>query len=172
MLLLLKTFLDIGLWRKGPQDLPASRALTWFVFIVYIAIEFVRIRLFNLDLRSAAIIAAVDVLMLSLWLWLVLAFFGHRQRFIQTITATLGVGVLILSLDILVRVTQLATGFSETLLRDWLLIRFFILALIMGRIFMHAIERGLMTGMALTIAIIYSTEAVAQLMLNNLKAVP
>ena len=35
---------------------------------------------------------------------------------------------------------------------------------------MQALDRGLITGMALTIAIMYSTEAVAQLMLNTLQA--
>src|SRR5690606_22112814 len=106
---------------------------------------------------------------LSGWLWLVLAFFGRRQRFIQTITATLGVGTLILLLDIGMRGAQLAFAFGDELSGNWLLLRFMIIALVMGRIFMHALDRGLITGMALTVAIIYSTEAVAHLMLNSLR---
>jgi hypothetical protein len=43
-----------------------------------------------------------------------------------------------------------------------------IIALVMGRILMHALDRGLMTGIALTVAIVYSTEAVAQFMLDTL----
>ena len=167
MLRLLRTFLEIAVWRKGPQDLPASRSLACAALIAYIAIEFVGVRLFDLDLRAAFIFIGVDVLMLSAWLWLVLAFFGRRQRFVQTITAALGVGVLILMLDILMRSIQLRLGVSDSFAGNWLFIRFLIIALVMGRIFMHALDRGLATGMALTVAIIYSTEAVAQFALDN-----
>jgi hypothetical protein len=168
MLRLLQTFLEIAFWRKGPQDVPASRTLAFLALVAYIAIEFMSVRLFDLDLRATLIIVGVDVFMLSAWLYAVLAFFGRRQRFVQTITATLGVGVLLLLLDILMRTMQLWLGQGESLGGNWLFVRFMIIALVMGRIFMHALDRGLITGMALTIAIIYSTEAVAQLMLERL----
>ena len=169
MLKLLQTFLEIASWRKGPQDLPASRTLAALVLFVYVAIGFVSVRLFDLDLKTAGVIIGVDVLMLSTWLYAVLAFFGRRQRFVQTITATLGVGVLILLLDALMRVLQVWLGESEAFAGNWLFIRFVLIALVMGRIFMHALERGLVTGMALTVAIIYSTRAVSQFMLDSLK---
>jgi hypothetical protein len=166
---LLQTFFDIALWRKGPQDLPASRLLALLVLIVYIGIEFVGVRLFNLSLRAAVVFICVDVLMLTTWLWVVLAFFGRRQRFMQTMTATLGVGILILLLDIAMRSIQLAFGVGDDAAGNWLFARFLIIALVMGRIFMHALDRGLITGIALTVAIVYSTDAVAQLMLDSLK---
>lgn len=169
MLRLLQTFFDIALWRKGPQDLPASHALAGLVLAIYVAIEFVGVRLFNLSPGAAVVFICVDVLMLAAWLWLVLAFFGRRQRFIQTITAALGVGVLILLLDIAMRGAQLAFGFGDAIAGNWLFLRFLIIALVMGRIFMHALDRGLVTGIALTVAIVYSTEAVAQMTLNGLK---
>jgi hypothetical protein len=40
------------------------------------------------------------------------------------------------------------------------------MALVLGRIFMLALDRGLITGIALTIAILQSTKAVVQLMLD------
>ncbi|AMN46100.1 hypothetical protein ACG33_03040 [Steroidobacter denitrificans] len=166
MLRLLQTFVDIALWRKGPQDLPASTVLASMVLFMYVAIEFIGVQMFDLSLRAAVVFIGVDVLMISGWLWLVLAFFGRRQRFVQTITATLGVGVMILILDITVRALQIGLGLGNDLASNWLLLRFLIIALVMGRIFMHALDRGLMTGMALTVAIIYSTEAVAQIMLG------
>jgi hypothetical protein len=170
MLKLLQTFVDIALWRKGPQDLPASRFLASSVLLLYIVTSFIQVRLFDLRLQTAVLIIAVDVAMLMGWLWLVLVFFGRRQRFIQTITAVLGVGVVLGVLDVLVRALQLAMGSAQNLPDYWLLLRFFAIALIMGRIFMHALDRGLLTGMALTVAIVYSTEAVAQLLLVQLKS--
>lgn len=169
MLKLLQTFLDIALWRKGPQDLPASRFLMICALIAYVGTSFIQVQLFDLRLRTAVLIIAVDVVMLLGWLWVVLAFFGRQQRFMQTMTAVVGVGTLLGCLDILVRGAQLALGPAENLPDNWLLLRFLAIALIMGRIFMHALDRGLITGMALTVAILYSTEAVAQLMITQLQ---
>ena len=163
---LLLTFLEIALWRKGPQDLPASRSLAALVLLVYVVIGFARVRLFDLNLRAATVNIGVDVLMLSVWLYAVLAFFGRRQRFIQTMTATLGVGVLMQLLDTLMLVVDQGETYSD----NWLFIRFVLVALIMGRILMHALERGLATGVALTIAIVHSTHAISQFMLDSLKA--
>lgn len=169
MLKLLQTFLDIALWRKGPQDLPASRFLMLCALATYVSTNFIQVQLFDLRLRTAVLIIAVDVVMLLAWLWVVLAFFGRSQRFVQTITAVVGVGTLLGCLDILVRAAQLAMGPADNLPDNWLLLRFLAIALIMGRIFMHALDRGLITGMALTVAIVYSTEAVAQLMITQLQ---
>jgi hypothetical protein len=169
MLKLLQTFIDIALWRKGPQDLPASRFLLALVCAAYIIASFVQVRLVDLHLRSAAVIIAVDLLMMVTWLWAVLTFLDRRQRFVQTFTAMLGVGVLLALLDISVRLVQLSMAGPTTPLPDlWLGLRFLAIALIMGRILMHALDRGLLTGIALTLAIIYSTAAVAQLAVTRL----
>jgi len=168
MLRFLQTFLEIALWRKGPQDLPASRTLAILVLAAYMAAGFVAVKMFDLRASTAVMFIIVDVLMIGLWLWAVLAFFGRRQRFTQTITATLGVGVLITLLDMMMRAVQLVLGLDDALASNWLLVRFVIIALVMGRIFMHALDRGLVTGMALTVAIVYSTDAVARLVLDRL----
>jgi hypothetical protein len=167
---LLQTFIDIALWRKGPQDLPASRYLATMALAAYLGIGLIQARLFRFNLRDTVLILAIDVLMLTGWLWGVLAFFGRRQRFMQTATAVLGVGALMGSLDILMRGVQIATGATEILPLEWSLLRFIAIALIFGRIFMHALDRGLLTGMALTVAIVYSTQEVARIMLERMAA--
>lgn len=169
MFKLIQTFVDIALWRKGPQDLPASRFLAGLVLAAYVLASFVQVRLLDLHLRSAAVIIAVDILMMVAWLWAVLSFFGRRQRFIQTFTAMLGVGMLLAILDIAARALQLMmAGPADNLPDMWLALRFLAIALIMGRILMHALDRGLLTGMALTVAIVYSTAAVAQIVVSRL----
>ena len=52
-------------------------------------------------------------------------------------------GVLILLLDIAMRALQLAFGLGDASRDNWLFARFLIIALVMGRIFMHALDRGL-----------------------------
>jgi hypothetical protein len=169
MLKLLQTFLEIALWRKGPQDLPASGFLAALVLTVYLGVGLLGVRLFRLSLHDAAVMTCVTLLMVTAWLWLVLLFFGRRHRFVQTITATLGVAVLIALLDVAVRSVQLALGLGANPSGSWLLARFLIIALVMGRIFMQALDRGLLTGVALTIAIIQSTQAVTLMTLDTLK---
>ena len=39
MLHFLKAFLDIVLWRRGPQDLPASPVLLWLTGAGYVAVS-------------------------------------------------------------------------------------------------------------------------------------
>jgi len=156
----LQSFLDIALWRKGPQDLPASSTLATLALIAYLGTGFLRMRLFTLDRGTSLLFICVDALMLGAWLWLVLAFFGRRQRFVQTLTALLGVGLLVMLLDVTIRSVQLALGWSDELSKNWLNVRFLLLAVVLGRIFMLALDRGLITGIALTIAIFYSTQAV------------
>lgn len=167
---LLQTFIDIALWRKGPQDLPASRFLAMLVLAAYIGIGLIQARLFHFNLRTTVLIITIDVVMLTGWLWGVLAFFGRRQRFVQTATAVLGVGVLLSMLDIIVRGVQIAAGAGDNLPPEWSLLRFIAIALVFGRIFMHALDRGLLTGMALTVAIVYSTQEVARIMLERMAA--
>jgi hypothetical protein len=166
---LLKTFFEIAVWRKGPQDLPASNLLALLALVTYATVEFVAARLVDFNVRAAVVLILVDVAMLSAWLWLVLAFFARRQRFIQTITATLGALALVIVLDISVIALQLGLGLDRTTVAiNWLLPHVVILALVLGRIFMHALDRGLITGMALTLAIVYSTELVSAYLLDNL----
>lgn len=162
----MQSFLDIALWRKGPQDLPASTLLATVVLLAYMATGLVRMQLYALDLEASLLFICIDALMLGGWLWLVLAFFGHRQRFVQTITATLGVGLLLLLIDITLRLAQLALELGASLTLNWLMLRFLITALVLGRIFMLALDRGLITGIALSVAIFSSTKAVVQLMLD------
>lgn len=162
MLKLLQTFFDIAVWRKGPQDLPASRFLVTLVLCVYIAIGLVYTRLLDMRLWAAVPMIAIDVLMLLGWLWAVLVFFSRRSRFLQTATSLLGIGVLLGGVNIVARAVQLATGPADQLPLYWQALSFYALALMMGRVFMHALDRGLLTGMALTMAIVYSTNAVAE----------
>jgi hypothetical protein len=162
----MQSFLDIALWRKGPQDLPASPLLAALVLLAYLAMGSLRMQLYALELRDTLLFICIDALVLGGWLWLVLAFFGRRQRFVQSITAMLGVGLLVLMLDVTLRVVQLAFGLGASLTQNWLMLRYVITALLLGRIFMLALDRGLLTGIALTVAVFCSTQAVLQLMLD------
>ena len=153
----LQAFLDIALWRKGPQDLPASARLLGFVAVWYVGLSYVQIRLMGIGVPDALVIAGVDVLMLCAWLALALSIFGLRSRLTQTLTALLGVGVLLALADVLLRATLLVMTGNGQGPDVWALLRLALTLLLSGRIIGIALERNLLTGMALTLAIIIST---------------
>lgn len=162
---LLQTFIDIALWRKGPQDLPASPTLVWLVGLLYVTAGFAKAMTLNVSLRPAVIMIGADVLMLTAWSWLVLMLFGRPERFQQTAAAVFGAGVVLGLLEILVYTVQGLMG--TRLSPDGGLLLFLLAALVFGRIFMQALDCGLMTGMALTVAIFFSIQEVVEQMLRR-----
>lgn len=170
MLKLLQTFVDIALWRKGPQDLPASTFLAWLAFAMYVVCSLVQVELALSRQSEVMLVIAIDVAMLLGWTWLVLGFFRRRERFAQTAAALLGAGALLGAFDIFMHMLQWSMGLGKPAALARAYILFFALALVMGRIFMHALERGLFTGVAFAFAIIYSSNAVTQLALLQLRS--
>ncbi|HKQ84130.1 MAG TPA: hypothetical protein VJS42_18175 [Steroidobacteraceae bacterium] len=165
---LFQTYLDIALWRKGPQDLPASYSVCWFIGLMYVAIALVQVRFMHYSLFDGLALVLVDVGMQAAWLALLLVFFSRMQRFPQTLSAVLGVGILLGALDLLVSSILLFTHAGRDLGYEWGLLKLVFMALVIGRIVTQAIDRGLFTGIALVIAIVLSTEAVSDLILRQL----
>jgi hypothetical protein len=94
MLRLAKAFWDIALWKRSPAQLPASLFLLAMVAAAAAALEV--LAAFLPPVSSDRMITRIT---LSVGLplgftWAVLALASHRQRFLQTGIALLGVGVL------------------------------------------------------------------------------
>lgn len=160
---LMQVFIDIALWRRGPQDLPASHALASAAALAYASASFAHIMLYGWKLRSALLLVSIDLGMLCAWVWLLLLLFARRARFLQTITAVWGVGALLTSFDIVFTVTQLLLNGRPETPAVWILLRFAAVVLIMGRILRTAIDAGVLTGMALTMAMVFSIDQVVAL---------
>jgi len=159
---LVQAFFDIALWRRGPQDLPYSRLLAWSVGLVYAVADTAQVALLGWNVRSAALLVVIDVLMVCAWVWSLLALFGRRERFMQTITAIFGAGALLTAFDLLIGGTELVLTGSIRSPDEWVLLRLFIVLLVLGRILQQALERGLFVGMMLTFAMTISIDAVVQ----------
>src|SRR5689334_17492712 len=96
----LKLFLEIVIWRRGPQDLPASPALLGLAAFLYAVIDVVELHVFPAKVRSLPAYLLIDLGVLLAWLWFLLALFRKRDRFLQTASAVLGVSVLLGAIDI------------------------------------------------------------------------
>jgi hypothetical protein len=145
----LQLFLDIALWRKGPQDLPASTSLLALVVIQYMCLSYVQVRLLGHAMSEALMLTCIDVGVAMAWVMMVLSILGLRPRLTQAMTAMFGVGVLFTLLALVAIVSSYVFGGSARTQGSWDLLHDLLLLLSFGRIFSVTTERNLLTGVIL-----------------------
>lgn len=139
-------FFDIGMLRKGPQDVPAAPWLLKLLVPVYFAIN-VLVLLIDGNWSSALPQTLLDFLLLTGFTWPLLYFSGRRARFPQTLGALLGTDCLI-SLCAIPALASLSTeptqlGYIAMLMLmiwHWL---------VTGHILRHALDKSLAFGLGL-----------------------
>jgi hypothetical protein len=94
MLRLVKAFWDIAIWRRSPAQLPASLFLLGLVAFAVAVLEVLGALLPPGPGDRIFTRVVLSVGLPLLFAWSVLAIARHRQRFLQTGIALLGVGVL------------------------------------------------------------------------------
>lgn len=103
MLPLIKVFVDIALWRKGPQHLPASGLLLAVTTLAYfgmsLALGGVQ-QMLAADIKGRPVDPLLARTLLELvivlgWTWLMLGLFKRVDRFWQSATAIMGTGTVI-----------------------------------------------------------------------------
>jgi hypothetical protein len=150
----LKAFLDIVLWRRGPQDLPASRLLLWVTAAGYVVVSILQLTLLDEQAAAWLIFVVLDPALLAIGVYLLLKLFGKSDRFLQTATAVLGTGV-VLGLGIFLPVQWLLTitGVPAESTGAGLigLGTVVIFALVTGRILKLATDSNLFTGITLSL---------------------
>ena len=148
----LKVFLDIVLWRRGPQDLPNSGLLVVLTLVAYELVNLVQIALMEVSIAELLLYLVVDPLLLMGGLWLVMMLFGRKDRWAQTVSAVLGCTALMA----LVRVgadgapgrTRMA-GDPPAALQLLALGLVIVFILVVGRIIQLATDSNLLTGSAI-----------------------
>jgi hypothetical protein len=152
---LLRIFLDIVLWRRGPQDLPASGLLVWLTLAAYVLVSAVQLALLH-ESGTATwfFFLVVDPLLLTACVWLVLKLYGRTGRFQQTAAAVLGTGALlglVLYLPLQLLITGLGFDAGSPLVQGVALLLVAVFALVTGRIIKLATEASLFTGIAVAL---------------------
>lgn len=94
MTALFNLFLDICLFRKGPQDVPASTTLLWLCLTGY-GLSGLAVLLAGLEPAQALLEAVVEIILLAGLCYGLLSLTNHRARFVQTLTALAGTGALL-----------------------------------------------------------------------------
>ncbi len=165
MLSFFKLFLDIVLWRRGPQDLPASPTLVVLALIAYVAVSAVQLLLMGESGRALWLYLVGDPLLMMGWVWLLLVVFGKRERYLQTVAAVLGAAT-ILSLLLALPLQLLGglgggAGSAGSALLTLLLLAAFVAAI--ARVIRIATETSPFASVALTIAYVLFLDGIASL---------
>lgn len=153
---LIQLFFDICLFRKGPQDVPASRLLLRIAVGLYVISGAVVL----LILEGGGVVRNVSRSLLDLALlagvaWAALQWYRYPARLGQTLTALTGCGVVFTVIDLpLARWLHLSAmnGSPDAAMPAmlWLLILIWNL-LVIAHILRHAVQRPFALGMALAV---------------------
>jgi hypothetical protein len=159
----LKAFVDIVLWRKGPQDLPSSRLLVALTLLAYVLVTLLQLSLMHERASAYVMFAIVDPILLMTWIWVVLKVYRRPERYPQTIAAILGstalLGLGLVPLQVLVGVQSVATATpSAQILALGMIVVFVLVA---GRILKLATESNLFTGFCIAAVYVFVLNTVA-----------
>jgi len=150
----LKVFLDIVLWRRGPQDLPASNLLLGMAFLAYVAVSAVQLALLRETAATWLVLLVLDPVLLASCVWLLLRLYSHPERFQQTAAAVLGTGALLgllLYLPLQILLSALHQGPDTHLARLFAFVLLACFALVTGRILKLGTDSNLFTGIAVAL---------------------
>ena len=143
--------------RRGPQDLPASSMLMVLMLLLN-AVASATLETIEIPATSAVMAAVIDAVVVVILIWALLQTTGKQNRFLQTVTAVAGTG-LILSFFALPVVAWLAASVERR--QDigipmllWLAVFGWNL-LVIAHVLRHAIDSNLVVGFVLAVAIVF-----------------
>jgi hypothetical protein len=150
----LRIFLDIVLWRRGPQDLPVSALLLAIAVAAYATVSIVQLALLKESTASWLFFLVGDPLLLAAWIWLLLKLYGRSERFLQTASAVFGAGAVLgvtLYLPLQLIVASLGEAPTSGIAQLFGLVVLVTFTLVTGRIFKLATDSNMFTGIAVAL---------------------
>jgi hypothetical protein len=146
---ILKLFYQILLFKKGPQDVPFSPALTLFTLSGYVSASFLLLFMSSHWL-SALLQTAVEIVIMMIFTSITLFWVGKGERYQQTFCALLGTDALITLFAIPATVPLLIPS------GDMAFFGFLLVVLLMlwhwaviGHIFRHALDESFSFGLGI-----------------------
>jgi hypothetical protein len=163
LLVLARMYVDIALWRRGPQDLPAVGILLPLTMAAYVVLSVALGEALPAlrDRWTTQVLA--DTAFVALWYWLLLVLARRRERYLQTAAALFGLQT------VLAAPTILSAWFLQRFAHDtlWLTVAYVTtFALIawtvaaIGHVLRAALERPLILCLTLAFAQILAEELV------------
>lgn len=94
----LRTYLDIVLFRQGPEDLPVSQTLLFVTIAASILLGLAFDALLPLPEFNRVGVAVVEALFNAAWYWALMRLARRPERFVQMASAIFGVAIVMLPL--------------------------------------------------------------------------
>ncbi len=91
---LFTSFIEICLFRLGPQDLPSSTFFLGIIFVISTLLALL-LNLINLSFQHAILAVIINLAIVIIITQLILRLYNKPMRFVQTLTAQLGAGIVI-----------------------------------------------------------------------------
>lgn len=157
----IKLFLDIAIFKKGPQDIPASPWMLRITLPVYAGINLL-ILFINDNAGTAILQILVDFLLMVSFCWPLLYFSGKTNRFSRTLCALIGTDAVIGFFSI-PAVISLGPQSEEWVFLSLLAMMFWHW-LVSAHIFRHALDKPLFFGLGLSLLYILISSQVMALL--------
>ncbi len=161
--------LQISLFRKGPEDLPASSLLLGLLLVINVLVSITLYSTINdtTVLRAATLVVASLAATAGL-VWLVLNLLNYAQRFMQTFTALVGVDVLLTCITAIIAVLTLQEDGAMGSIGSLALLLLLIWNLsIYASIFQRALEVHLIIGLGLALFVVIFSVAIGQVAVSG-----
>lgn len=157
----LRLFLDICLFRKGPQDIPASSFLFRLTVIIYLIVGFIFLQLGTTGLKALTETVFETFIALG-FVWGLLAFTKKTPRFRQTATSLLGSDALIssLAMPFMAAINYNAGAGGPYLIMLVLLIWHIS---VIGHILRHALSSNLTFGLGIALVYVFMSYQIVAL---------
>lgn len=168
LIALLHCLREICLFRAGPQDLPYSTALATRLSVALVGLGVMGMVLQGSDPGRMPLRVGMIVLFLLLPAWLLLRWRGFASRYVQTLTAIAGVGVLynLLALPLVVSLAarQDAIGTDPGLaVISWMLLALTLWRLLVSaHIWRHALSLPLSAGAIIALGLFIAQVVLAR----------
>ncbi len=149
MLELIRAFVDICLFRRGPQDLPASSFLLYLTLGAYAGSNFL-LALGTYTPATAAMASLADTALLAVLTLSLLHLHGRTARVRQTLAALAGTGTVlaVLALPPIYWLTVQATQGELSSVPGYVILALIVWSLaVIGHIIRHALGTRLIVGM-------------------------
>ncbi len=147
-------FYKIAVFKKAPQDLPASGAVLYLAVGFALLVSLLRYHIVGTESYSMLRVL-LEVLVPGVVLYLLLMYFRQSNRFGQTFAAICGSGSIIYALALPVLPGFYAAALSST--PHWSVVVIVLLDIwsvaVIAYIMKHALDVGIATGISLSIAI-------------------
>jgi hypothetical protein len=150
--LLLKTFIDIILLRKGPEHVPNSPVVLAVASVLLVTATFFSATLVQSGEGDSTLLSLLSSLLGYLLYWIVLAVTGFANRLVPTIASIMACGSILTILMVAAAILFLPTlGGSLTAIVIWLILIWSVP--VKGHIIARAIESHWYTGIAIALTI-------------------